>query len=177
MLMQWLNRSIAILLSSWVYGSTWKWIAGAFEMLPTKIFFSNLVQIQMLIYRCSHTRIQTRIYEYTRTTLTLWTTSKDLSNRQIIISVKLPYPNSYQNKNFIVHITTFLSLLCMRPHNLHGRTHILSRTKSICCAPPVPCNHFFFFFFLAHVPCNHCEGVFLYVPITASVIVLEFQLG
>jgi len=96
--MQWLNRSIAILLSSWVYGSTWKWIAGAFEMLPTKIFFSNLVQIQMLIYRCSHTRIQTRIYEYTRTTLTLWTTSKDLSRRQIIISVKLPYPNSYQNK-------------------------------------------------------------------------------
>lgn len=51
----------------------------------------------------------------------------------------------------------------MRSHNLHGRTHILSRTKSICCAPPVPCNH--------------CEGVFLYVPITASVIVLEFQLG
>ena len=63
-----------------------------------KYFFSNLIQIQMLIYRCSHTRIQTRIYEYTRTTLTLWTTSKDLSNRQIIISVKLPYPNSYQNK-------------------------------------------------------------------------------
>jgi len=88
---------------------------------------------------------------------------------EITISKFLP------KKNFIVHITTFLSMLRMRSHNLHGRTHILSRTKSICCAPPVPCNHFFFFG--AHVPCNHCEGVFLYVPITASVIVLEFQLG